>query len=195
MSHDNPTNTDDDSNVDGADTADTATTTDTATNTLDDNDDGVDAAPDPLFETAVPDDTQQSNGEFSDLDVTDVGSDALDDWEHDESPITWLFGSKGRLKLCVFALEEVATGDPVFLNKTATSREADVSRHSSHRYLDTLVDLGVFETRGEGYNRYRPNANSRILQAMATLHNEISDHAAAIDDLHDDGDSDSDDAS
>ncbi len=96
-----------------------------------------------------------------------------DDWDRDESPLVWLFSKSARVNLAAFAVEQALEDNPAYINKSALAREAGVSRHSASRYLEDLVDLGVFRTRGYGYDRYCANPDSRVLQALVILQREL----------------------
>jgi hypothetical protein len=141
-------------------------------------------SPNALFESAVPEEEASDDfdqGSFEPLPLPEEVSYNTLMWDNDEEPIEWLFASEGRLALATYAMAAVDAGDPIYLNKSETSDKAGVSRHSAHRHIDDLVTLGIFETRGQGYNRYRPNADSRILKAMATVNEEIAARATEPD--------------
>ena len=135
-------------------------------------------------EGAAPDDDAEEAGESAesggsqevDFDGFDIDSEVAieaDEWEKDESPLVWLFTKSARVKLAAFAVEQALEDNPAFINKSALAREAGVSRHSATRYLDDMVDLGIFRTRGYGYDRYCANPDSRVLKALVILEREL----------------------
>lgn len=140
--------------------------------------------PNALFESAVPESEASDEVEQRDFEPLELPEEVSYDtsmWDADTEPVQWLFEAEGRLALATYAMATVEAGDPIYLNKSETARKAGVSRHSAHRHIDDLVTLGIFETRGEAYNRYRPNGDSRILKAMATCNEEIAARAAELD--------------
>lgn len=107
-------------------------------------------------------------------DISDLKPLYETDWDKDEDPLVWLFSKSARANLCSFAVRQSMRDDDVpYINKSAVARESDVSRHSVQRYINDMVDLGIFDARGHGYNRYRANADSRLVQALAQLRVEI----------------------
>jgi hypothetical protein len=135
-----------------------------------------------LYDSAVPAD--DDNDRFAPLDADNSTDDdttasvaagaMTTDWSHEEAPLRWLFIKDGRGKLVIHAMSEVED-DPVFENKSALAKSADISRHSVHRHIDELVSLGLYEERGgEGtYDRYRPNEQSLVLQTLIKANEQI----------------------
>lgn len=139
----------------------------------------------PLFEGAVrengaTDDSSNSSGfEPISIDDSDLDFDH-NDWNKDAPPISWLSKKDSRFQFSIYALEQVLDGDPVYLNKSQLAEKVGMSRHSAQRHIEDLVDLGVYEVRDDGVRRYRPNRNSQVLAAMATLNEAIADHSSAL---------------
>ena len=136
-----------------------------------------------LYENAVRSaDTSEPFGPSTDLDeVTLDGVVHAGDWPHNEEPLRWLFATKGRGRLVIHAINEVATGDPTFQNKSSLAKSADVSRHSVHRHIEELEELNVYEKRGgDGTHiHHRPNRNSRVIAALYKANQEILEYADA----------------
>jgi len=141
-------------------------------------DDGVEAPSSP--EARAEDDAEgaaESEGNKQvDFDGFEIDSEVAieaDDWNKEESPLVWLFSKSARVNLVAFAAKQALEDNPAYINKSALAREAGVSRHSASRYLEDLVDLGIFRTRGYGYDRYCANPDSRVLQAVVILQREL----------------------
>ena len=135
-----------------------------------------------LFDSAEPDEsgeTEEITIEPLPIDEADV-EQTVDEWEDEEEPVQWLFEKEGRGKLASYAVKALSEDDAVYLNQSDLGREADVSRHSVHRHIQTLVDLNVYEVRDGKIRRYRPNKDSRIVRAIATLNNEIASQHGEI---------------
>lgn len=133
------------------------------------------------YENAVPVEDSESYEEFKPLSLDDADSSTPNsEWNYDQPPLLWLFGTEGRGKIVNYAIDAVRGGDPIFLNKSGLGDEANVSRHSVHRHIDDLVELGIFTKRAsEGsVTRYRPNKESRVLRALSTVDTEIRNYAA-----------------
>jgi len=136
-----------------------------------------------LYENAVRSaDTSETFGPSTDLDgVTIDGVVHADNWSHNEDPLRWLFATKGRGRLVMYAINEVASGDPIFQNKSALAKSADVSRHSVHRHIEELEELNIYDKKGgDGTHiRHRPNRNSRVIAALYKANQEILEYADA----------------
>ncbi|MDB9247503.1 hypothetical protein PN419_00580 [Halorubrum ezzemoulense] len=132
------------------------------------------------YENAVPADDGGDEGDFGPIDLADAYDSSAGKWDHDESPLRWLFGKEGRAKLVEYAMRAAEEGDPIYLNKSDLGDEADVSRHSAHRHIDDLIALGIFTERArEGsVTRYRPNTDSRVLRALYTADTEIREYVS-----------------
>jgi hypothetical protein len=111
--------------------------------------------------------------DFDGFDIDKEVAIEADDWDKDESPLEWLFTKSARVRLAAFAVEQVLEDNPVFINKSAIARESGVSRNSASRYMDDMVDLGIFRARGYGYDRYCANPDSRVLKALVILQREL----------------------
>ncbi len=101
-------------------------------------------------------------------------------WRGDTMPARWLFEDEARGKLVEYAVTATLDNDLVFRNKSELAEEAGVSRHSVHRHMDDLVDIGIYEERGEGIARYRPDEESRILAAINHVNEAIEKHDLSL---------------
>lgn len=94
----------------------------------------------------------------------------------DEIPSSWLFSTEPRRTLVEFALWQVATQDDEDVqtyNKTTLGEAAGVSRHSVVRYIDDLVDVGIYEVSGNRRPIYRPNTDSEVLPILHALNERL----------------------
>ena len=134
--------------------------------------------PDLLFDGYVPVsevDEEEDASMFEPADASEIEDTDLGDGPAlDEQYLEWLFLKDSRVKLVSYALEAVQD-DPIYLNKSELGDLADTSRHSVHRHIDDLVDIGVYEQIGESAARYRPNPNSRVLKAIGLANEEIGE--------------------
>jgi len=96
-------------------------------------------------------------------------------WDDEDTfaAVEWLFKTPARMRLVLFALQELHEGDPIFMNKSELGDAIDKHRQSAQREIDALVEMGVYEEREEGYTRYRPRAESNILRALAPLEKQV----------------------
>lgn len=132
-----------------------------------------------LYENAVPEDSiDETNDAFQPLSIDDYQAkitDAIERWGEDTTPIAWLFRKEGRGKLVSFAVRALrGSEDEYYMNQSDLARESDVSRHSVHRHIDDLVALNIYEVKPGKIERYRPNADSRILKAVAAANDAIA---------------------
>lgn len=109
-----------------------------------------------------------------------LNPDALTEQDQSEwggaMPVRWLFEASGRGKLVQLAIEQVLSGEEVFMNKVEMGEEAGTSRHSVHRHIEELVELGIYEERSKHRTRYRPNAESDILAAINATNEVMLGH-------------------
>ena len=134
-----------------------------------------------LYEHATPDtsgDVSVGPQLPSDDDAAFEGQLDSDGWRYNDEPLQWLFGTEGRGKLVMHAIQAVADGDPIFENKSALAKSADVSRHSVHRHIEELEDLNIYERKGgDGTHiRHRPNENSRVVAALFQANHEVLEY-------------------
>ena len=121
-----------------------------------------------LFTDASPTNDVGPENPFRSLDVEEVNFDGTpSEWVEGSTPVRWMFEYDGRGKLIEYALKQVITNDIVYHNKQNLGNHAGTSRHSVHRYIDELVEIGIYEQRTEGRTRYRANCDSTILAALA----------------------------
>lgn len=97
-------------------------------------------------------------------------------WDKDIIPAEWLLNKSGRASIVALAIEQIESEDPIYLNKSEIGERSGSSRYTAHRHMQDLVDIGIFEKRGRNIDRYRANANSTVLAAIARLNEEIADH-------------------
>lgn len=97
-------------------------------------------------------------------------------WHKDDSPIEHLFGQASLASLLNFAMRSVEEEEVRGYNKSELASAAGVSRHAVHDHIDDLVALGIYNEVGANIKRYRPNANSTVIESMANLDECIRRH-------------------
>lgn len=130
-----------------------------------------------LFENTVP----REDGEtFNPVPIEEDVSQATVTWGDDMLPVEWLFAKDGRGSLVAYALQEITEGDLRYYNKSGLADAAGVSRHSCHRHLEDLVELGLYDEIDEegSHARYCPNAHSRILRALYTANRAAEEYGS-----------------
>lgn len=132
---------------------------------------------DHLFDDVqTPDPESDTDLSMETPDLDDVEFSESDEWDKEKMPAEWLLHKTGRAQLVRLALEQLESGDAIYLNKSEIGEASDTSRYTAHRHCDILADMGVFETRGDKIDRYRANSDSTVLAAIAQLNDEIIDH-------------------
>ena len=127
-----------------------------------------------LFDDATPTDDLGTESPFEALDTEEIDlTDTPSEWIDKPTPVRWMFEYDGRGKLIEYALKHIVTDDVIYHNKRNLGNNADTSRHSVHRYIDKLVEIGIYEQRTDGRTRYRANRDSTILAALAKA-NEVA---------------------
>lgn len=131
------------------------------------------------YDSAVPADNDDDSA-FEPVALADAYDHTDSSWKHESTPLRWLFASEGRAKLVEHAVEAATQDELVYHNKSSLGKEADVSRHSAHRHIDDLVELGIYRKRArEGsVTRYKPNRDSRVLRALYTANTEIESYVS-----------------
>jgi hypothetical protein len=96
-------------------------------------------------------------------------------WSDDETPLRWLFDRKSRAELVSYAVERAGDTDIPYLNKSELAEQTGVSRSVVHKYIDDLVALDIYETRGgDGtFVKYRPNAESTVVSRLCSVEKEM----------------------
>lgn len=97
------------------------------------------------------------------------------EWHKEEKPLRWLFKKEGRGKLVEYAAEMISRGEPIYRNKSELAEQADVSRHSVIRHIESLIELGIYEELDGSATRYRPNSNSYVLRVVRAANSEIAE--------------------
>jgi predicted transcriptional regulator len=110
---------------------------------------------------------QRRNTEANDV-IQDGGDEVRPPWSDDETPIHWLFATRSRAELVLYAVENADNTDIPYFNKSELADEVGISRDVVHKYIEDLVAVGIYETRGGHgtFVKYRPNTSSSVVAGL-----------------------------
>lgn len=129
-----------------------------------------------LFDVELDEDSDAS----TEAEVDDsIDSERPVEWVYDMMPLEVLLvrleSRTALIRYAVNAVDNDSENVDTYRNKSSLGDAADTTRHAVHRHIDTLVELGIFLQKGDSRERYAPNPDSAVINALIACNDDIGE--------------------